>query len=153
MTTTAKGKKKKRGFRSLKELDAAQSKVKADYKDIEENAVSNIFNPFDIATTVLPMVFRAVRKKRNSTKNPIEIKEANTVNLIETKPSKLKLGIKSLFQNVQDVEIVREDSQFHLFSPQKNDTKAKRFLAEVLRWQLIGIGIWGVSKLIKRKKK
>ena len=152
MGTTTSKRKQTQGFRSLKELELAQSKVKANYKDIEENAVSTIFNPFDIATTVLPLIFKAVKRKRNTTSKPIQITENNTLNLIEPKPSRLKSGIKSLLRNVQEVELKNEKSEFHLLSPQKNTTKVNRILAEVLRWQLIGIGVWGLNKLVKRKK-
>lgn len=55
-------------FKSLKSLEDAQDRIKREYRDIEGNAISNIFDPVKIGMDLLPSVFGFFKSRKSKRK-------------------------------------------------------------------------------------
>jgi hypothetical protein len=74
---------KYRTFKSLKSLEDAQDRVKREYRDIEDNAIGNIFDPVKIGMDLLPSVFSLFRSGKNKRK----ISKPDKVNTLSLYPA------------------------------------------------------------------
>lgn len=135
---------KYRTFKSLKSLEDAQDRVKREYRDIEDNAIGNIFDPVKIGMDLLPSVFSLFRSRKNKRKisksdkvNTLSLYPVNPLAPINTLPVHEHAGKKKCI-NILDVS--------------KNKGLGRKVAASLIRWQLIELGIWGIKKIIKKKK-
>ncbi|OJV55244.1 MAG: hypothetical protein BGO31_20100 [Bacteroidetes bacterium 43-16] len=130
-------------FKSLQSLEDAQDRVKREYRDIEDNAISNIFDPVKIGMDLVPSVFSFFTSRKNKRK--------------KTKPSPLS-GL-SLYPanplqpiNPSDPGINGKKKGLNIINISKNQGLGRKVVASLIRWQLIELGIWGIRKIVSKKK-
>lgn len=134
--------RKYRTFKSLKSLEEAQDRIKREYRDIEDNAIGNIFDPVKIGLDLLPSVFSFFRSGKNKRK----------------KASRAKLNSLSLYP-VNPLAPVHElpepegkKNALNILNVSKNKGLGRKVLASLIRWQLVELGIWGIKKIVRKKK-
>ena len=134
---------KYRTFKSLKSLEDAQDSIKREYRDIEDNAIGNIFDPVKIGMDLLPSVFNLFksRKHKRKTSKPAKI---NTLSLYPTNPLAPIHTLPEHFGKKQCINII---------SVAKNKGLGRKIVASLIRWQLIELGIWGIKKIVRRKNR
>ncbi|RZJ80470.1 MAG: hypothetical protein EOO20_25960 [Chryseobacterium sp.] len=131
-----------RTFKSLKSLEDAQDRIKREYRDIEDNAISNIFDPVKIGMDLLPSVFSFFSSRRAKRKAP-KPAPLNTLSLYPVNPLRPVLPLPgSAHAGKQSINIL---------NIAKNKGLGRKVVASLIRWQLIELGIWGIKKIVKRK--
>lgn len=142
--------KKYRTFRSVDALLDAQEQVKKEYRDLERNAMSNIFDPVQIGLSVVPAVFSMFRGNKQKRKSRRMLKKAE-------KRANLRSGeVNVLLDDTAEtpleelVPVKRE--RLNIINISQNRSFGKKVFASFIRWQLIEIGIWGIKKMISKRK-
>ncbi len=142
--------KKYRTFNSLEALQKAQKQVKKEYRDLENNAMSNIFDPVQIGFSVLP---KAVGLFSG---NKTERKQRKAVKRVEQQSKKAVQEINTLVNNTTNTAPTaitpNKKKGINIVNLSKNDSFGKKVFASFIRWQLIELGIWGVRKILSKKK-
>lgn len=135
---------KYRTFKSLKSLEDAQDRIKREYRDIEDNAIGNIFDPVKIGMDLLPTVFGFFRSRKNKRKisNPAKV---NTLSLYPANPL-------APVDALPGPDHAAKKKCINILNVAKNKGLGRKVVASLIRWQLIELGIWGIKKITKRKK-
>ncbi|GEM_PF-1315232 len=136
---------KYRTFKSLKSLEDAQDRIKREYRDIEDNAIGNIFDPVKIGMDLLPTVFGFFRSRKNKRKisNPAKV---NTLSLYPANPL-------APVDALPGPDHAAKKKCINILNVAKNKGLGRKVVASLIRWQLIELGIWGIKKITKRKSK
>lgn len=135
-------KHKYRTFNSVADLLKAQDDIKGEYKDLEDNAIGNMFDPMSIALNVLPTAFRLFRPSKKKQRVHKQNKQYN----------ELQNAINQIGANALETNISPPKKQLNILHPSKNDSFGKKVLASLIRWQTVELAIWGTGKLIKKYK-
>lgn len=130
-------------FRSMKALQEAQSKVKAEYEQLEDNMFSSIFDPQALG---LGLVSRVL--------NPSEggLFSLNSImNLFKGKKKPKEKVEKAAATNAAALKAVTEPKK-------KKNTFVKKVAVSFLKWQAFNLACWGLGKAYdaykeQRKKK
>lgn len=140
---------KYRTFKSLKSLEEAQDRVKREYRDIEDNAIGNIFDPVKIGMDLLPSVFSFFSSRRSKRKNAKQAK-INSVNLRPV--SALESSVNHFTDYTIGAENADKKTSLNVLNVSKNKGLGRKVLASLIRWQLVELSIWGIKKIVKKKK-
>lgn len=133
---------KYRTFKSLKSLEDAQDRIKREYQDIEDNAIGNIFDPVKIGMDLLPSVFSFFRSRKNKQKKSSQAK-LNTLSLYPANP---------LAPALPSPDQAGKKNTLNILNVAKNKGLGRKVLASLIRWQLVELSIWGIKKIVKKKK-
>jgi hypothetical protein len=137
-------KKRYRSFNSVNDLLKAQDNVREEYKDLEDNAISSIFDPMNLALNIVPSTLRFFRfKKKNQSTTPPRNRRYN----------ELKYAINDLGDIDLDKHPIAKKKKLNILHPSKNDSFGKKVFASFVRWQVLELAIWGTGKLIKKIRK
>lgn len=128
-------------FKSIKSLEDAQDRIKREYRDIEDNAMSNIFDPVKIGMDLVPSVFSFFRRGKNKRKKAGQAR-LNTLSLYPANP---------LAPVTLPAHPVKKNS-LNILNVSKNKGLGRKVLASLIRWQILELTIWGVKKIVKKKK-
>lgn len=139
--------RKYRSFKSLQSLEDAQDRIKREYRDIEDNAISNIFDPVKIGMDLVPSVFSFFSSRKNKRKKTkpaplsgLSLYPANPLQPINPSDQTTGPGITGKKKGINIINI------------SKNQGLGRKVVASLIRWQLIELGIWGIRKIVSKKK-
>ncbi len=133
---------KYRTFKSLKSLEDAQDRIKREYRDIEDNAIGNIFDPVKIGMDLLPSVFSFFKSRKSKQKKSSQAK-LNTLSLYPANP---------LAPALPSTEQAGKKNTLYILNVAKNKGLGRKVVASLIRWQLVELGIWGIKKIVQKKK-
>lgn len=142
--------KKYRTFKSVDALLDAQEQIKMEYRDLEKNAVSNIFDPVQIGLSVVPAVFSMLRGSKEERKSRRILKRAEKRAKQELDAVKPLIGDDPA-ATLKELSPVQRQ-RLNIIDISRNGSFGKKVFASFIRWQLIEIGIWGIKKIIAKRK-
>jgi len=140
----AKPLRKKYGsFKSLQSLEDAQDRIKREYRDIEDNAIGNIFDPVKIGMDLLPSVFSFFKSRKSKQKKSSQAK-LNSLSLYPANP---------LAPALPSSDQAGTKNTLNILNVAKNRGLGRKVVASLIRWQLIELGIWGVKKIVRKSNR
>ena len=138
--------KKYRTFDSVDTLLEAQEEIKKEYRDLEKNAMSNIFDPVQIGLSVVPKVFGLFGGSKSTRKNKRALRQA------EKASEQTVQEINSLLESTTLAPVPVKKQGLNIVHLSRNDSFGKKVFASFIRWQLVELGFWGVKKLLHSRK-